>query len=95
MNFLIQPKKYKSLQSDACSRAIMEKTIAFFENMGKERLLDDYIKKVWYREFIDFIARERIFSKLLTINRRKALGFSHGDVRRYPSLHYPARNDSI
>ena len=66
MNFLIQPKKYKSLQSDAGSRAIMEKTIAFFENMGKERLLDDYIKKVWYREFIDFIGRERIFSKLLT-----------------------------
>jgi 6-pyruvoyltetrahydropterin/6-carboxytetrahydropterin synthase len=31
----------------------------------------------------------------ITINRRKALGFSHGDVRRYPSLHYPARNDSI
>lgn len=71
-------KKYKSLQSDAGSRAIMEKTIAFFENMGKERLLDDYIKKVWYREFIDFLARERIFSKLLTRQRRKAPPFRAG-----------------
>ena len=66
MNFLIQPKKYKSLQADSGSRTMMEKTIAFFEGMGKKRLLDDYTKKVWYREFVDFIGRERIFSKLLT-----------------------------
>lgn len=66
MNFLIQPKKYKSLHADSGSRMIMEKTIAFFEGMGKKRLLDDYTKKVWYREFVDFIGRERIFSKLLT-----------------------------
>jgi acyl-CoA dehydrogenase len=44
----------------------MEKTIAFFENLGKTRLLDDYNKKVWYRDFVDFIGRERIFAKLLT-----------------------------
>jgi len=47
MNFLIQPKKYKSLMADEGSKAIMDKTIAFFEKMGKERLLDDYNKKVW------------------------------------------------
>jgi hypothetical protein len=34
MNFLLQPKKYKSLAADAGSRAIMDKTTAFFENMG-------------------------------------------------------------
>ncbi len=66
MNFFIQPKKYQSLMADEGSRAIMEKTIAFFETMGKTRLLDDYNKKVWYREFVDFIGRERIFAKLLT-----------------------------
>ena len=42
MNFLIQPKKYKSLMADDGSLAIMEKTIDFFENMGKAQLLDDY-----------------------------------------------------
>ena len=66
MNYLIQPKKYKSLMADEGSKAIMDKTIVFFENMGKQRLLDDYNKKIWYREFIDFLARERIFFKLLT-----------------------------
>ena len=66
MNYLIQPKKYRSLMADAGSRAIMDKTIAFFEKMGKARILDDYNKKVWYREFVDFIGREQIFARLLT-----------------------------
>ncbi len=66
MNYLIQPKKYSSLMADEGSRTIMEKTIAFFEKMGKTRLLDDYNKKVWYREFVDFIGKEQIFAKLLT-----------------------------
>ncbi|MEW6334906.1 MAG: acyl-CoA dehydrogenase family protein, partial [Thermodesulfobacteriota bacterium] len=66
MNFLLQPKKYKSLMKDDGSKAIMEKTVAFFEKMGKRKLLDDYNRKVWYREFIDFLAREAIFFKLLT-----------------------------
>ena len=66
MNFLLNPKDYKTLMKDEGSRAIMEKTIAFFEKMGKTKLLDDYNKKVWYREFVDFIKEERIFSKLLT-----------------------------
>ncbi len=66
MNYFIQPKRYTSLMADEGSRAIMEKTIAFFENMGKSRLLEDYNRKVWYREFVDFIGREQIFAKLLT-----------------------------
>ena len=63
MNFLLQPKKYKSLMADEGSKAIMSKTIAFFEKMGKTRLLDEYNKKIWYREFVDFVgkpAKERL-----------------------------------
>jgi acyl-CoA dehydrogenase len=66
MNYLLQPKKYKSLMADEGSRAIMNNTIAFFEKMGKARILDDYSKKVWYREFVEFIGKEQIFAKLLT-----------------------------
>jgi len=65
-NYLLQPKKYKSLVADEGSRAIMNNTIAFFEKMGKARILDDYSKKVWYREFVEFIGKEQIFAKLLT-----------------------------
>jgi len=66
VNYLLQPKKYRGLMADPGSKAIMDKTITFFENMGKSRLLDDYTKKVWYSEFVEFIGRERIFAKLLT-----------------------------
>ena len=66
MNYLLQPKKYQSLMVDEGSKAIMDKTIAFFEKMGKTRLTEDFNKKVWYREFVDFIAKEQIFAKLLT-----------------------------
>ena len=66
MNYLLQPKKYQSLMSDEGSKAIMDKTIAFFEKMGKTRITEDYNKKVWYREFVDFIGKEQIFAKLLT-----------------------------
>jgi acyl-CoA dehydrogenase len=66
MNYLLQPKKYKSLMADEGSKAIMTKTIAFFEKMGKTRLLDDFNKKLWYKEFVDFIGKEHIFAKLLT-----------------------------
>ena len=66
MNYLLQPKKYKSFMADEGSRAIMNKTIAFFEKMGKTRLLDDYSKKVWYSEFVEFVGKEQIFARLLT-----------------------------
>jgi acyl-CoA dehydrogenase len=66
MNYLLQPKKYKSLMADAGSRAIMDKTISFFEKLGKTRITEDFNKKVWYREFVDFMAKEQIFAKLLT-----------------------------
>ncbi len=66
MNFLLQPRKYKSLIADEGSRSLMNKTIHFFEAMGKTKLTEDFNKKVWYREFIDFLSRERIFAKLLT-----------------------------
>jgi acyl-CoA dehydrogenase len=66
MNYLLQPKKYQSLMADKGSKAIMDKTVAFFEKFGKTRLTEDFNKKTWYREFIDFIGKEQIFAKLLT-----------------------------
>lgn len=65
-NFLMHPPKFESLMSDEGSRAIMQKTIAFFESKGKTRLLEDFWDRVWYRDFLDFLKKEQIFAKLLT-----------------------------
>ncbi|MBN1656588.1 MAG: acyl-CoA dehydrogenase [Deltaproteobacteria bacterium] len=66
MNYLIQPKKYRNPQWDAGTQTIFDKTIAFFEARGKQRVLEGYTRKEWDQEFVDFIGRERIFAKLLT-----------------------------
>ncbi len=51
---------------DARSREIVEKTIAFFEAKGKRRLREDDLARVWYADFLDFVAGEGAFADLLT-----------------------------
>lgn len=66
MNYFLQPNNFVSLMKDSESREIMEKTIKFFEKMGKTRLIEEFNSRVWYREFLDFLKEEKIFYKLLT-----------------------------
>jgi acyl-CoA dehydrogenase len=63
---LLNPRKNRYDYLDEASRQIMLKTIEFFESKGKIKLKQDYEQRLWYADFIDFIKREKIFSKLLT-----------------------------
>ena len=63
---LLNPCENKYEYLDEQSRAIMLKTIGFFEQKGKNKLKSDYHDKVWYADFIEFIKKEKIFSTLLT-----------------------------
>ena len=63
---LLNPKKNTYEHLDERSREIMLKTIAFFENKGKEKLKKDYNDRVWYSDFLDFVKDNRIFATLLT-----------------------------
>ena len=63
---LLNPRENRYEYLDEKSRSIMLKTIAFFENKGKEKLKADYHAKVWYADFIEFLKREKIFYTLLT-----------------------------
>jgi len=64
---LFHPKKENYDKLDPRSREIMQKTIEFFENKGKTKLLEDDLNCVWYRDFLDFIKENKIFSTLLTL----------------------------
>jgi acyl-CoA dehydrogenase len=44
----------------------MLKTIEFFETKGKVKLKEDDHARVWYRDFLDFLKKEKIFAQLLT-----------------------------
>ncbi len=39
--------------------SIVQKTVDFFENkVGKTKLLEDSEKRLWYKDFVDFIGKE-------------------------------------
>jgi len=63
---LLNPKTEKFQHMDECSRHIMLKTIEFFEQKGKRKLKSDYHNRVWYADFLDFVAQNEIFATLLT-----------------------------
>ncbi len=73
---LFNPKKHERYYPDEESREIMQKTIAFFENKGLQSLKKDDQERIWYREFLDFMAEEKILYKLLTPSK-----YSDGKTR--------------
>ena len=63
---LLNPHKHDRHYHDETSAQIMRKTIEFFENKGRRRIKEDDHERVWYADFLDFVAREQIFAKLMT-----------------------------
>ncbi len=63
---LLNPNKPDYSFLDEKSRNLMLKTIEYFENRGKSKLLDDDHNKVWYSEFLEFQKKEKAFSILMT-----------------------------
>ena len=74
--FLLNPQQPTLTHPDPKLNDIIRKTIDFFERKGKKKLKQDDLDRVWYRDFIDFVAREKIFSTLLTPE-----GYGDGECR--------------
>jgi len=63
---LLNPKTQSYDYLDPASRELMHKTIAFFENKGKEKLKEDDRNRVWNYDFVEFIKKENAFALLMT-----------------------------
>jgi acyl-CoA dehydrogenase len=63
---LFNPRTYEGAELDPESRRLMLATIEFFESRGKAKLKEDDHERIWYADFLEFVAREGIFAKLLT-----------------------------
>ena len=63
---LLNPRDPSFFTSDEPSRAIVRKTIAFFEAKGKATLQKDDSDRTWYADFLDFVHKEKVFSTFLT-----------------------------
>ena len=63
---LLNPKQHSRMYADDLSRQVMLATIDFFESRGKARLKDDDRKRTWYSDFLEFVAKEKVFARFLT-----------------------------
>jgi acyl-CoA dehydrogenase len=63
---LLNPRNHTRFYPDKASRQMMLKTIAFFEEKGKQKIKEDDHKRVWYADFIEFQKNEKLFANLLT-----------------------------
>ncbi|MBJ7347862.1 MAG: acyl-CoA dehydrogenase [Thermoleophilaceae bacterium] len=63
---IFNPATYDAAEFDEATRRVLLATIAWFEQRGKQRLLEEDLAAEWYSEFIDFLRRERVFATLLT-----------------------------
>jgi acyl-CoA dehydrogenase len=63
---LFNPRTYDPADLDPESRRLLLATIEFFESRGKEQLKADDRDRVWYGDYLDFIAREGLFATFLT-----------------------------
>jgi acyl-CoA dehydrogenase len=63
---LLNPNNLQRRYPDSRSAEIMQATVDFFENRGKATLKHDDHERLWYSDFLSFIAKERIFASLLT-----------------------------
>ncbi|MEM9177256.1 MAG: acyl-CoA dehydrogenase, partial [Myxococcota bacterium] len=63
---LLDPRRLDRPYPDDRSSEVMRKTVEFFENKGRERLLADYYDRPWYSDFVEYAGKERLFATMCT-----------------------------
>lgn len=63
---LFNPSTYDPKQFDDTTRRLLRATVDWFESRGKQALIDTYIDRAWYGDFLEFAAKEGLFAEFLT-----------------------------
>ncbi|MBB2940972.1 alkylation response protein AidB-like acyl-CoA dehydrogenase [Actinoplanes lutulentus] len=63
---MFNPHTYDPAHFDPETRRLLRATIDFFEERGKKALLDTYIDREWYADFLEFAGKEGLFAEFLT-----------------------------
>jgi acyl-CoA dehydrogenase len=63
---LFNPRTYDASEFDEPTRRALLATIEWFEARGKRKLKDDDHERVWYADFLEFVAENKIFANFLT-----------------------------
>ncbi len=83
--FLFNPQALDPGNLDEPSLRILQRTIGFFENKGKQRIKEDDRKQVWYADFLEFVKQEQVFATFLT-PARHGTGSQRWDTYRNARL---------
>ena len=65
-SLLLNPRTYDPAHFDDETRRILAATIAHLEERGLRKLTEDYFAQAWYPEFLEFVAREKVFATFMT-----------------------------
>ncbi len=65
-SLLLNPSSYDPSHFDEETRRLLRATIDWFEDRGLQRLVSDYHAHVFYSDFLEFAAKEGLFSTFLT-----------------------------
>ena len=63
---LLNPRHLDRHYPDERSAEVMRRTVEFFEAKGLARVKEDDRAAVWYRDFLEFAQRERLFATMCT-----------------------------
>ncbi|MCZ4097670.1 acyl-CoA dehydrogenase [Streptomyces sp. So13.3] len=63
---LFNPRTYDPVQFDERTRQLLRATVDWFESRGKKALIDTYVDRAWYGDFLEFAAKEGLFAEFLT-----------------------------
>jgi acyl-CoA dehydrogenase len=63
---LLNPATFDASEFDQATRRVFRATIDWFEAKGKTAVTSEVYTDVWYADFVEFLARERVFATLLT-----------------------------
>ncbi len=74
---LLNPNDFDPEQFDPETRRQLRALIAWFEDRGKVRLLQDDLAATWVTDFLEFIKREKVFATFLTPSE-----FADGDPNK-------------
>ena len=65
-SLLLNPRTYDPAHFDDETRRILAATIEHLESRGLRKLTEDYFAQAWYPEFLEFVAREKVFATFMT-----------------------------
>lgn len=63
---LFHPHETRTRYPDDRTGAVMQSLVEFFEAKGKQRLKEDDHAAVWYQDFLDHVAANRLFATMCT-----------------------------